>query len=58
MEKCYRCKKVVNKGRGYPMIDTKIYCKDCYNLIKWKAKQLKREELRENVRRNKINIKS
>jgi len=43
MEKCTKCKKVVKKGKGYPLINKNIYCRRCYYLIRYKAK-IKREE--------------
>ena len=43
MEKCERCKKVVKKDKGYPIMNRKIYCKHCFDLLRWKEK-IKREE--------------
>jgi len=43
MEKCERCKKVVKKGGGYPIINKNVYCRKCFDFIKWKEK-IKREE--------------
>ncbi len=40
---CKRCEKVVKKGRGYPMINKEIYCRKCYDILKWNDK-IKREK--------------